>query len=152
MFFVVFLDTHFAHNLLFRGPFGVQVVVLFRVPGTLGNRLRTLKGIRFSHFGAPFWRDEFKARSARCFFVDFYDFYICWDPFRGLFSDENAKKGDVKKGSKRWSIFFMRLIPGNPAPGPCGPLKETKDQQILRDFAPRGSLKAVPGKATQFSH
>ena len=28
--------------------------MLFGVPGTLGNRLKTLKGIRFSHFGILF--------------------------------------------------------------------------------------------------
>ena len=95
------MDTHFAHNLLFRGPFGVQIVMLSGVPGTLGNRLRTLKGIRFSHFGDPFWRDEFKARSGRCFFVDVNDFLYFLEPFRGLFCDENAKKWDVEKGSKK---------------------------------------------------
>ena len=84
--------------------------------------------------------------------MDVNDFLYFLEPFRGLFCDENAKMWDVEKGSKKWSISFLQLIPGNPAPGPCGPLKETKDQQILRDFAPMGSLKAVPGKATQFSH
>ena len=67
-------------------------MMILRVPGTLGNRLRTLKGIRFSHFGAPFWRDEFKARSGRCFLVDFYDFGHFLDPFRGVFWDKKVKK------------------------------------------------------------
>ena len=95
------MDAHFAHNLQFRCPFGVQIVMLFRVPGTLGNRLRTLKGIRFSHFGAPFWRDEFKARSGRCFFVDFYVFCHFLDPFRGVFWDEKVKKGGMEKQAKK---------------------------------------------------
>ena len=126
--------------------------MLFTVAGILENRFRTLKGIRFSHFGDPFWRDELKARSGRCFFVDFYDFGHFLEPFPGLFWDENVKKRSTEKEPKNKWIIFMQQDPVNSAPGPCGPLKETKDQQILRDFAPRGSLKAVPGKATQFSH
>ena len=67
------MGPHFADNLQFRGPFGVQVAMLFAVPGTLGNRLKTLTGIRFSHFGGAFCRYGFQARSGGCFFVDFHD-------------------------------------------------------------------------------
>ena len=128
MFFADFLDAHFAHNLQFRGPFGVQIVMLFRVPGTLGNRLRTLKGIRFSHFGAPFWRDEFKARSGRCFFMDFYDFGYLLASSRGLFWDQNVKKWDTEKGSKKSakkSMQELRVIPSNSGIGPMWSLKRT---------------------------
>ena len=48
--------------------------MLFGVPGTLGNRLKTLKRIRFSHFGDAFCRYDFQARLGGCFFVDFHDF------------------------------------------------------------------------------
>ena len=64
----------FSIYLQFRGPFGIQLAMLFGVPGTLGNKLKTLKGIRFSHFGDPFCRYDFQARSGGCFFIDFYDF------------------------------------------------------------------------------
>ena len=57
----------------FRSPFGVQVAMLFGVPGTFGNRLKTLKGIRFSHFGDAFCRYGFQARSGGGFFVAFHD-------------------------------------------------------------------------------
>ena len=63
-----------SHNLQSRGPFGIQFVRFFGVHGTLGNRLKTLKGIRFSHFGDPFCRYEVKARSGGCFFTDFFNF------------------------------------------------------------------------------
>ena len=83
MFVVVFLGAHFSHNLQLRGPFGVQFVMLFGVPGTLGNRLKTMKGIRFSHFGGPFCRYDFQARSGGCFFMDFYGFYYFVDLLSG---------------------------------------------------------------------
>ena len=70
LFFVVFLGAHFSHNLQFREPFGIQLAMLFGVPGTLGNRLKTLKGIRFSHFGRSFCRYDFQARSSGCFYMD----------------------------------------------------------------------------------
>ena len=72
-FLLFFAGAHFSHNLQFRGPFGVQVAILFGVPGTLGNRLKTSKRIRFSHFGDAFCRYDFQARSGGCFFVDFQD-------------------------------------------------------------------------------
>ena len=84
--------------------------------------------------------------------MDFYDFGHFLETFRGPFWDQSVKKWDTEKRPKKELRKFPQPDLGNPAPGPCGPLKETKDQQILRDFAPRGSLKAVPGKATQFSH
>ena len=127
MFFAVVLDTHFAHNLLFRGPFGVQFVMLFRVPGTLGNRLRTLKGIRFAHFGDPFWRGEFKANSERYFFVDFNDFGHFLVPVRGLFWDENVKRWDTEKRPKKKPLKFIQEDPTNSDYRPCGPLKEIKE-------------------------
>ncbi len=71
---MVFLGAHFSHNLQFRGPFGVQFVMFFGVPGTLGNRLKTLKGIRFSHFGDRFCRYDFQARSGGCFSAAAHDF------------------------------------------------------------------------------
>jgi hypothetical protein len=69
--FCCFLGSHFAHELQFRGPFGVQFAMLFGVPGTFGNRLKTLKGIRFSHFGAAFCRYGFQAGSGGGLVVDF---------------------------------------------------------------------------------
>ena len=47
--------------------------MLFDVPGTFGNRLKTLKGIRFSHFGGAFCRYGFQAGSGGGLFVDFQD-------------------------------------------------------------------------------
>ena len=70
----MFLGAHFSHNLQFRGPIGVQFVMFFGVPGTLGNRLKTLKGIRFSHFGDAFCRYGFQAGSGGGLFVDFHAF------------------------------------------------------------------------------
>ena len=67
-------NNPFFLQLSVPGPFGVQFVMLFGVPGTLGNRLKTLKGIRFSHFGDPFCRYGFQARSGGGLFVDFHDF------------------------------------------------------------------------------
>ena len=69
----MFLGAHFSYNLQLRGPFGVQLAMLFGVPGTIGNRLKTLNGIRFSHFGDAFCMYDFQARSGVCFFIDFYD-------------------------------------------------------------------------------
>ena len=37
----------------------------------------------------------------------------------------------------------MRVIPGNPGTGPCGPLKEFKKSAILRDWPQGGVLKAT---------
>ena len=67
LFFVVFSSAHFSHNLQFQGPFGIQFVMFFGVPGTLGNMFKTLKGIRFSHFGDLLCRYDFQARSGGCF-------------------------------------------------------------------------------------
>ena len=71
MFFAVFLGAHFAHNLQFRGPFGVQFAMLFGVPGTFGNRLKTFKGIRFSHFGDLFAGMISRLDRVGGFFLDF---------------------------------------------------------------------------------
>ena len=84
--------------------------------------------------------------------MDFYVFCHFLNPFRGVFWDEKVKKWSLGKQAKKESIIFQREDPSNPGTGPCGPLKETKESPIIRDFARRGSLKAVPGKATQFSH
>ena len=81
MLLAVFLGTHFSHNLQFRGLFGIELAMLFGVPGTLGNRFKTLKGIRFSHFGDAFCRYGFQARSGGCFFVDFHDFLLPFGTF-----------------------------------------------------------------------
>ena len=48
--------------------------LFFRVPGTLGNKLKTLKGIRFSHFGDAFCRYGFQAGSGGGLFVEFHAF------------------------------------------------------------------------------
>ena len=71
---MVFLGAQFSLILQFWGPFGVQFVMFFGVPWNLGNKLNALKGVRFSHFGGPFCRYDFQARSGDCFFIDFYDF------------------------------------------------------------------------------
>ena len=41
----------------------LQLAMFFGVPGTLGNRFKTLKGIRFSHFGGAFCKYDFQAGS-----------------------------------------------------------------------------------------
>ena len=69
--FVIFSGAHFSHILQFVGRFGFQFGRLFGVPGNFGNRLKTLKGIRFSHFGGAFCRYGFQAGSGGGLFVDF---------------------------------------------------------------------------------
>ena len=140
MFFVVFLGAHFSHNLQFRGPFGVQFVMLFGVPGTLGNRLKTLKGIRFSHFGGPFCRYDFQARSGDCLLSIFTIFDDLGTSFRGVFWDKNVKKWSIEKQTKNESNIFMQAMQvnaGNPGYSPCGPLEELKNnQQLVPSFLP----------------
>ena len=122
------LGAHFSHNLQFWGPFGVQFVMFFGVPGTLGNSRKTLQGIRFSHFGDPFCRYHFQARSGGCFFIDFYDLCYFLDPFWGTFWDKNVKKWSMEKQAKNKSNTFMRaiqVIPSNPGTGPMWSLKRT---------------------------
>ena len=72
-------------------------MMLFGVPGTLGNRLRTLKGIRFSHFGAPFWRDEFKARSGKVFCRGFLRFLTLFGHLSGTVLGRNREKVGYEK-------------------------------------------------------
>ena len=74
----MFSGGHFAHKLQFRVPFGIQFATLFGVPGTFGNRLKTLKGLRFSHFRAAFCRYGFQAGSGGGLFVDFHLFDTFW--------------------------------------------------------------------------
>ena len=73
-FFVVFLGAPFSYILQFWGSFEVRGGMLFGVPGNLGNKVKALRGVRFSHFGGSFCRYEFEARSGGLFFRDFYDF------------------------------------------------------------------------------
>ena len=125
LFFVVFLGAQFSYIFQFRAPFEVQFGNLFGVPGNLGNRLKTMKGIRFSHFGVPFCKDAFRPRSGGCFFIDFYYFYHFLDPFWGVFWDKKVKKWGVEKQAKKKSNIFMQVIPGNPGSGPMWSLKRT---------------------------
>ena len=96
-FLFCFLGAYFSHNLQFRGPFGIQLAMLFGVPGTLGNRLKTLKGIRFSHFGGPFCRHDFQARSGDFFFIDFYDFWWFVDALSGSVLGQKCEKMEYEK-------------------------------------------------------
>ena len=73
-FLLIFLGAQFAHKLQVRGPSWVQFAMLFGIPGTFGNRLKTLKGIRFSHSGDAFCRYGFQAGSGGGLFVDFHAF------------------------------------------------------------------------------
>ena len=129
MFFVVLLAANFSNNLQCRGPFGAQVAMLFGVPGTFGNRLKTLKGIRFSHFGGPFCRYDFQARSGGCFFIAFLSIFNTFGaPFWVVFWDKNVNKWSMEKQAKNESNIFMRAlqgIPGNPGTGPMWSLKRT---------------------------
>ena len=100
-FFVVFLGAYFSYNLQFRGPFGIQSAMLFGVPGTLGNKFKTLKGIRFSHFGGAFCRYGFQAGSGGGLFVDFYAFWHFLAPFWGVFWDKKVKKWSMEKQAKK---------------------------------------------------
>ena len=84
--------------------------MFFAVPGTLGNRLKTLKGIRFSHFGDPFCRYDFQTRSGECFFINFYDFDHLGTSFRGVFWDKNVKKWSMEKQAKKESNIFMQAM------------------------------------------
>ena len=120
--------------------------------GPLEIGLERWRGYDFHTLGFLFGGTNSKLDREVVFFVDCNDFCYFLDPFRGLFWDENVKKWDTEKRQKKELWKFPRPDPGNSVSGPCGPLKETKDPQILRDFARRGSLKAVSGKATQFSH
>ena len=102
--------------------------MLFGVPGTLGNRLKTLKGIRFSHFGVAFCRYGFQARSGEGFLVDFHDFCDFPAPFWGMFWDKKVNKCSMEKQAKNMSNIFrqaMRLIPGNSGIGPMWSVKRT---------------------------
>ena len=101
MFFVVFLGGHFAQKLQCRGPSGVQFAMLFGVPGTFGNRLKTLKGIRFSHFGDAFCRYGFQAGSGGGLFVDFHDFLNFLAPCWGVLWDKTVKKWSMEKQAKK---------------------------------------------------
>ena len=67
-----------------------------------------MKGIRFSHFGDPFCRYNFQARSGGCFFVEFYDFQQFPNPFRGVFWDKNVKTWSMEKQAKQMSNIFMQ--------------------------------------------
>ena len=58
-FFDVFLVAQISNILQFGGPFRFQFGSLFGVPGNLENKLKMLKGVRFSHFGGPFCRHDF---------------------------------------------------------------------------------------------
>ena len=71
MFFVAFSSALFSNILQFEVPFGIQFGRLFGVPGNLGNKFKTLKVVRFSHFGGPFCRYDFQARFSEYFFIDF---------------------------------------------------------------------------------
>ena len=101
MFFVVFLGANFSHNWQFRVAFGVQFVMFFGVPGTLGNRLKTFKRIRFSHFGVAFCRYGFQARSGGGFFVDCHDFLHSPAPFWGEFWHKKVKQWSKEKQVKQ---------------------------------------------------
>ena len=76
---------------------------------------------------------------------------------------QKSEKMEYGKITETKSIIFIQVNPADSETGPCGPLKEVKESanspglppRGVCDFpglAPRGSHKAVPGKATQFSH
>ena len=125
--------------------------MFFGVPGTLGNKFKTLKGIRFSHFGGPAWRDDFKAR------LGGYLLWICtifetfWVPSGECFVTKRWKHGVWKNKRKSSRIFscgnynWLQLIPGL---APCGPLKELKKSAIPPGLAPRWCLKSNWQSAT----
>ena len=48
------MAASFSNILQFWDPFGIQFGILFGVPVNLGNRVKTLKRVRFSHFGTLF--------------------------------------------------------------------------------------------------
>ena len=68
---------------------------------TLGNKLKTLKRIRFPHFGDAFCRYGFQARSGGGLFVDFYDSGHFLVPFWGVFCDEKEKKWSMELQPKK---------------------------------------------------
>ena len=49
-----FVFTRFVDTLIW-----VPFCMLFGLPGNLENGARTLTGVRFSHFGPPFFRPDF---------------------------------------------------------------------------------------------
>ena len=145
MLLAVFLGTHFSHNLQFRGPFGIELAMLFGVPGTLGNRLKTLKGIRFSHFGGAFCRYGFQARSGGGLTL-----------FGSLLGSVLGQKGGLMEYGKTSEKVVEKIQAGNSGYRPCGPLKELKKSANSPGLRPKGGhlkqYKAVPGKATKYSH
>ena len=84
--------AQFSHVLQFRVPFGVQFGMLYGVPGNLENRLNTLKGLRFSHFGVPFCRYDFQARLGECFFIDLFDVWRFLEPLSGSVLGQRCEK------------------------------------------------------------
>ena len=105
---------------------GFQLAMFFGVPGTLGNTFKTLKGIRFSHFGGPCCRYDFQARSGGCFFMDFYDFRHFLNPLPGSVLVQKVQKWSMEEQAKKESNIFMqaiRLIPSNPGTDPMWSLK-----------------------------
>ena len=72
--FCGFFGYPFCSQIAVPGSIWAAIFDVFGVPGTLGNRLKTLKGIRFPHFGGVFCRYGFQARSGGGFIVDFRDF------------------------------------------------------------------------------
>ena len=91
--------------------------MLYGIPGTLGNRLKTLKGIRFSHFGGPFCRYDLQARSGEFVFAIFKIFNH-FGSLPGVFRDKNLNKWSMENQAKNKSNIFMRLIPADPETGP----------------------------------
>ena len=62
LFLHVFLIPNFSdffYLLLILGSIWDPFSMLFGVPGNLENGARTLTGVRFSHFGPPFFRPDF---------------------------------------------------------------------------------------------
>ena len=128
MSFVVFLGAHFSYNLQFRGPFGVQVAMLFGVPGTLGNRLKTLKGYDFHALEVLFAGMISRLDRMGVFFQIFMIFITFRIPFRGVFWYTKVKNGAWQKQRKQKSNIFMRaiqLILSIPETGPMWSLKRT---------------------------
>jgi hypothetical protein len=87
--------------------------MLFGIPGTFGNRLKTLKGIRFSHFGDAFCRYGFQAGSGGGLFVDFPCFLTLFGSLLGSVLGQKSEKVEHGKTNEKVVEKFHARARGN---------------------------------------
>ena len=93
--------------------------------GNLGNRLKTLKGIRFSHFGDPLSRHDFRARLGECVFYNFSVFLQFLDPLPGSVLGQKCEEMEYGKTSEKRVGYFHAGHASNSGYYPMWSLKRT---------------------------